>query len=563
MGMDQHYGSITTSCSMNMIKKIVIVGGGFAGWYTACSIQHNLPDHEIVLIESPNHPTMSVGEVTGFDAPINFRRLVGITDEAEMVRETGAIFKYGIRAVDFFQDHVTHQWGKFPNLKVSSLTSFYNGYDYPEFEEPWNRRPGDIGLFMAWMSLNHNKSRSYRDFVLETAEQNHFITEPIAPYNHLNRYVLRNNQGYAYHLDAQTTSKYLEKLFKSRSTGNFKHITASVDHIEFDSQQHCTVKSLQLSTGETVSGDLFIDATGLKRLLVKGGNNDSWQYAGDLYCNATWAAPTRYLDPAQELVGTTEFAGEDWGWRFKVRLYHRMGNGYVFNSNLVDPEIPLQRFNQVLGDRLLNEPMLIRWTPGQYLKPWQGNIVPMGMAQGLIDPYDASSFDAQSKSLDDLIAMLKTEETVQSMRDQYNHYRDLTREERNMRLDLSFGFSRRRGPFWDTRRQMAKDGNYIDKIKKFVLEQRHDIDQRQSWHYHHIYARICIACGVDMNGWEFPSMSDADREMAEEFFKFNRARNKYIASRQWPNYSKWLQDNMFAGASNQEVLQRLNPGLVK
>jgi tryptophan halogenase len=544
-----------------MIKKIVIVGGGFAGWYTACAFQHHLKDIELVLIDSDKHPTIGVGEVTGWDAPINFQRLLGIENDHDLMEKTGAVYKYGVRAVDFWGDHTVHQWGKFPNLKVSSLTNFYNGYDYPDFEEPWNRQPGDIGMFLAWLTINKDKKRTYDDFIQETLEQYHFISNSVAPYNRRNQYVLRNNHGYAYHIDAEKTSVYLRELFYTRGDRNFNWYTSTIKDIVFDENDGCQIKKLKLENDMEISADLFIDCTGLKRVLVGASANDSWLPSGNEYNDSAWAAPSRYLDPEKELTGVSEFFGEDWGWRFKVRLYHRIGNGYVFNSNLVDPAVPLERFKNVLGESLLREPKLISWKPGQYSHPWQGNIIPLGLSFAFVDPYDSSTFDAHSKSLDDLIPLIKTESNNAATRKKYNNLRDLTREERNLRLDLALGLSRRRGPFWDVWREKAKRENYLETIQKLVLEQRPDLDSRLNWHWHQIYGRVCMAADVDMSAWDFPEISDADRDMAQAFFKFNRARNKYISTQHWMSYSAWLRENRFSGLTNEEVLQKINPSL--
>jgi tryptophan halogenase len=550
---------------MSNIKHIVIVGGGFAGWYTATSLQNNIPGIKLTVIESPIHPTMSVGEVTGFDAPLNFKRLVGLENDHQLMANSGAIYKYGIRAVDFFQDGQSHDWGKFPNLKVSSLTSFYNGFDYPDFQEPWNRKEGDIGLFMAWLSMNQGKNRTYDDFIIETTEQYNFVKNPWAPYDERGKYVLRGGlQGFSYHLDAITTGNYLKTVLfdRDKTAGRCKNIVGTVVDITFSDQERVNVDYLLLDDGTKVSGDLFIDCTGTKRALMSRCGNNSWEKWSDEYNNASWAAPTKYSDTKSEMIGRTEFFGEDWGWRFKVRLYHRVGNGYVFNTNMVDPETVYKRFEATLDKDLLADPILVKWQPGQYLNPWQGNLVPLGMAAGIIDPYDAPTFDLQSRSLEDLIRIINSEDNSQEQMRLYNHARQITRDERNFRLNLSMGFSRRRGPFWDSRRNMAVRDGYIKDLKRIVLEQCPDLEERMPWHWHHIYARVCMACGVDMSSWEFPKVSAADAEMADAFFKFNRARNTYIQSRPWTNYSEWLRDNRFGGATSEEMLQQLNPRLV-
>jgi len=145
----------------------------------------------------------------------------------------------------------------------------------------------------------------------------------------------------------------------------------------------------------------------------------------------------------------------------------------------------------------------------------------------------------------------------------YNKARSLTREERHLRLNLTFGLSRRSGPFWDSRRKMAQEGDYINQIKDIILGKRTDLEERMPWHWHHMYVRTCLATGVDMSDWEFPEISAADQEIAEAFFAFNRARNQYIASQPWPNFARWAKEHIFDNSTSQEVLRELNPQFVK
>ena len=541
-----------------MIKKIVIVGGGFAGWYTAATLQYNTKA-EILLIDSDKHPTIGVGETTGWSASIDFSRLVGIKDNYEFMRETGAIYKYGVRAVDFFQDNQTHQWGKFPNLKVSSLVNFYNKFDYIDFEEPGNHKDGDIGITMAWLAMNKGKNKTYQDFALEAGEQEHFISTPVAPFMHDNRLVINREQGMAYNIDAEKTSAYLKSLVLSRNTGSFKWITNTVTQVNLN--VNGDIDNLKLEDGTQIQADLFIDASGLRRVLMNSSSNDSWEASSDQYCNAAWVVPSQYTDPEKDMFGISEFFGEDWGWRFKVRLYHRIGNGYVFNTNQVDPEIPLQKILDITQGTRFVEPRLIKWNPGQFKNPWQGNLLPLGMSSEFIDPYDAPTFDAHGRALEDLVKIIN--EPPENCQAYYNKLRSLTKEERVLRLNLTFGVSQRRGPFWDSRRAMAKEGDYLGEIKKIVLGQRTDLESRMPWHWHHMYIRNCLAAGVDMSSWEFPEISESDRAMVESFFEYNRARNQYISQQPWTGHYQWLKKNIFNNSSNQEILAKLNPQFIK
>jgi tryptophan halogenase len=541
-----------------MIKKIVIVGGGFGGWFTVASLQHHLPEVEIVIIDSQAHATIGVGEATGFDGHLIFERMLGIADDRDFLRKTGAIYKYGVRAFDFYDNDVLNCWGKIHNYKLSSLVNFNNSFDYQDFYEPWNRQADDRGMLLTWLDFNKNSNKTLNDMLSETTEQNHFLENPCAPYLADGRYLFRKKQGIAYHLDAEKTIGYLKDLVYSRNHNNLTHINSAVVDIEANNKN---ITQVTLENGAKITADLFLDVSGLKRVLMSKCNNDSWVAGGAETANASWVCPSKYVDPEKEMIGASEFHGEDFGWRFRIRLYHRQGNGYVFNRNLVDPEIPKQRLIEVVGNTRLAEPKLIQWEPGYFSHPWQGNVVPLGMSAGFMDPYDAPTIDAHSKGLDDIIELIKNNNTDPSGK--YNQLRAITSEERQLRMDLTFGLSRRSGMFWDQYRKKAQEENLVGKIKELVLEQRPDLESRMPWYWHHMYIRIARGTGLDVSTWEFPTLSTEDKLMAQAFFEYTKNRNQYIKSQAWPNYYDWIKDYIYNGLSDKEILQELNPGLAK
>lgn len=523
-----------------MINSIAIVGGGFAGWYTAAALRHNFPNIKLIVIDSDKHPRLGVGETLGYSAPYDWKRLLGLKDDRMLMWRTGAIYKYGLTATDFWQDHKSFSYGKFFNLKVSSLTNFYGKFDYPEFYEPWSKRAGDVGIQQAWMTINRDSNKTFDDYILEANETSYFTKNPVAPVNAEGNYVLRPDEGYSYHIDAEQSVEFLKEL---ALTGNCEHITNTV--VNFS-------RGIVLENNQTITADLYIDASGFNRILISKVNN-TWHNMGSEYCNAAWVCPTRYDDPAKEMTGGTEIYGEDHGWRFKVKLYHRIGNGYIYNQNMTSDEVPLQKLlNETAGVRIA-QPRQIKWSPGYYKTSWVDNVVPLGISAGFVDPYDAPTFDIHSRSLEDLFAALKLD-TVDAARDQFNKNQQLVVEERNLRLLFNFGLSKRRSAWWDSRRAMID----MQQLEDIVNEQRTDIEGRLPHFWHQMYYRMSIACDVDRSKFNPTIMSDADRQMAEAFFAYNKARNQYISQQCWPNYYEWLKNNRFNESSSSDVFNRLS-----
>ena len=147
---------------MSQIKNITVVGGGFAGWYAATSLLLNLPDVNVTLVETSAVPRMGVGESLGFDAPYNFKRLMGLDDDRVIMRSTGSIYKYGLHYIDIYKDQQKFYFGKFANPKVSALQKFYSKFDYPDYYESWSRKEDDTGILNVWLWTHQQKKQIYK-----------------------------------------------------------------------------------------------------------------------------------------------------------------------------------------------------------------------------------------------------------------------------------------------------------------------------------------------------------------------------------------------------------------
>lgn len=535
------------------MKNIAIIGGGFAGWYTAASIRNHYPDIDLTIIDSDKHPRLGVGETLGWSAPYDWKKNLGVADDRMLMWRTGAIYKYGINVSDFWHDDRTFSYGKFFNLKIASLAKFYGEFDYPEFYEPWSRRRGDIGIQQAWMSINQHTTKNFDDYIAEVNESGHFVATPSAPYDADNRYILRPSDGYSYHIDAEQTVGFIKDLVLAPG-GRARHRCSAV--INGNRKPDGDLESIELEDGSVIRADLFIDASGFSRVLMKYAANESWINVGDEYCDGAWVCPTRYLDPEKEISGGTDIFGEDHGWRFRVKLYHRAGQGYIFNSRMVDPELPRKKLMDLTEGRRLVEPRLIRWDPGYYSLPWQNNVLLLGISANFIDPYDAPTFDIHGRALEDLVRVIGL--PTEQARQEFNAAQKLVAEERHLRLIFNFGLSRRKGEFWQSRREMAQKNDYMQRLRS-IIHETSPIESRLRHFWHQMYYRMIIACDYDRTGFQTIDLPEDERKMAEQFFAYNRARNEYISRRPWPNYYLWLKENRFNGETHQQVLERLNP----
>lgn len=539
-----------------MIKKIVIVGGGFAGWYTSACLQLHVPNIQIVQIESPKIPRLRVGETLGFGAPGWFKHLIGIDDEKTMMRKTGSIYKFGVHNIDFANDHESLAHGNSKNFSVDTLhlpvdqRSHYFGPKDPE--QLFAHGPSEhAGIFEAWMSINqHNKDRTPQQFIDEMYDSSHFCLNPSLPFDQHNKMIL--DSSYSYHFDAEEMVSYLKHSVVSRTTTqNFTHVLANV--VDLEQNNDGSIASVILDTQEKVTGDLYIDCSGMSRVLAKRTHQGLWTELRD-YNNSAWVCPTRYVDPAKEMTCATKIIGEDHGWRFVVNLYHRQGNGYVFNDKISDSNRVGSVLDQLTDGKQLVAPRLIKWDPGMYAQPWFTNCLTLGVANCFFDPWDAPVFSEHSQDLWDLVTEInglnQRNTEIGQAKQSYNKKSLLRSEERRIRYLVAHGLSSRSGPYWDHVRQLAKQED-ID--KKFEELTTSGVTGNVN-----VYAKLMILNDTDITKWHLSPLDDNAMVKANNYFMQQRKKNQHIREQAWPNTYEWFKQNLFGGASSQEIYEEFS-----
>lgn len=534
-----------------MTKHIIVAGSGFGGWYTALSLLNNLPDIKVTLIGSSKIPKLSVGESLAFDAPYNLKRLLQFENDRQFMFATGAIYKYAVEYQNINADDTSSFHGRTHNLKIGSLAKFYTGFDYPDYHEPYNIQPGDNGVVDSWLWDYQTNKKNINDYTQEIGDAFFFGTGPYAPYDRENRLVLRNEEGYAYHMDAEKTSDLLRSIALKKHSSRIQEIDAVIQDVQLNEQ--ALVTGLLLDNGSTVQGDLYCDLTGFRRLLISKMPNTEWVDRSKYFPDSAMVTPTYYTNPKKEMIGCTQFFGEDYGWRFRIKLYHRIGNGYLFKSDLVNTSTIENQMHKYLGDNL--KLTLLKWNPGYYNKPWSGNVVALGLAGGLIDAFDGNNVSTHSRALENIITVVSNGLTAHESQEQFNKLQYPVLHELDIRLKLIFAFSKKSGPFWDLKREQCKEEALFDVLASIIARKTDDLDKRLTWNWQQQYARIIAMTGVDISTVNLKKPSAADFEMVQAFWKYNRARNQYIKNLNWPNYYEWIKDNRFNGITSEEFLR--------
>jgi tryptophan halogenase len=349
------------------IQKVVIAGGGTAGWMAAASLAKLLGKTlDITLIESDEIPTVGVGEAT-IPTLLTLHKLLGI-DEREFMAEVNGTFKLGISFEnwrDLDEDYI-HSFG-------------FTGKDCwaAGFQHFWlkGKRMGiakDFGEYCG---------------ELVAAKQNKFAVIP------------KNMLNYAYHIDAGLYAKFLRKLAEKHGA---KRVEGKIVDVSQNSETGF-IEQLTLASGKTVEGDLFIDCSGFRGLLIEQTLHtgyDDWSHW--LPMNSAVAMQTETLsDP----IPYTRSIARDAGWQWRIPLQSRMGNGLVFCDRYMSDDEAVQcLLDNVEGERL-NEPRVLKFKTGMRRKHWNKNCIAMGLSSGFIEPLESTSIHLIQRSITRLMQM--------------------------------------------------------------------------------------------------------------------------------------------------------------
>jgi tryptophan halogenase len=458
------------------VSKVVIAGGGTAGWMTAAALSRALPtDIDIVLIESEEIGTVGVGEAT--IPPIrSFNAMLGI-DEDDFVRATQGTFKLGIEFVD---------WGRVGSRYMHPFGAYgfdVQGVRFHQLYLALRQAGADVG--------------DLDDYSLCTvaARAGKFLRP--AP----NAGEVMAGLKHAFHFDASLYAGFLRKYAEARRVRRIEGKIAGVD-LHADSGD---IASLRLTNGGVETGDLFIDCTGFRSLLIGDAMQvgyESWQHW--LPCDRAWAVPSSNLEA---IAPMTQSTAESAGWRWRIPLQHRTGNGYVYSSQFLADDDARTRLLQTIEGEPLAEPRQLRFTTGRRSKAWQKNCVAIGLSSGFLEPLESTSIHLIQSGITKLLALFPADGFHGVERDAYN---DLTRVQTEQVRDFIIAHykvtQRADTPFWNYVRQMDIPVSLQRKIDLFKQNGRlfrHDDDlfSEHSW--------LAVLYGQGLNPHGHDPLADA------------------------------------------------------
>lgn len=363
--------------------KIVIAGGGTAGWITAAALAHQMAELlDITLIESQEIGTVGVGEAT-IPPMRTFHRLIGI-NEQEFMRATNATFKLGIQFENWKKigDKYVHSFGV--TGKQTLITDFIHFW----------LRGRELGIADEFGNycLEYKAAVAERFGINEQAKLN-----------------------YAFHLDAGRYASFLRARSETRGVKRVEGKIASVQQ----NPESGFITSLTMESGQEIAGDLFIDCTGMRGLLIEQTLHTGFEeWEQWLPCNSAIAIQTETTAPA---VPYTRSIAHHAGWRWQIPLQHRVGNGLVFSDRYMSEDEATNMLLANVSGPVLTQPKVIKFKTGKRKKSWNKNCIAVGLASGFLEPLESTSIHMIMTAVTRLLQLFPHGEIKQSTVDEFNN----------------------------------------------------------------------------------------------------------------------------------------------
>ncbi|HEU0066565.1 MAG TPA: tryptophan halogenase family protein, partial [Sphingomonas sp.] len=341
------------------VKRVVILGGGTAGWMTAAALARNFGAAlDVALLESEEIGTVGVGEAT-IPTIHWFNELVGL-DEPEFLAETKATFKLGIEFVGWGapDQRYFHPFGQI-GVPLSGVS----------FHHRWLKARGE-GLDVPLSALSLASVLAAQGRFAKPSQDARSILSTL---------------GYAYHFDAGLYARYMRRISEPRGV---RRIEGKLRDVE----RHPTtgfVTALTTQRGERLEGDLFIDCSGFRALLIDGAMGERLEdWSHWLPCDRAVAVPSARVAAITPYTRATARAA---GWQWRIPLQHRTGNGYVYASQHISDDEAAATLLANLDGEALADPRMLRFKAGTRRRPWRGNVVAIGLSSGFLEPLESTS----------------------------------------------------------------------------------------------------------------------------------------------------------------------------
>ena len=426
--------------------KIVIVGGGTAGWLTAAMFVKYTKDSDVTVIESSKIGIIGAGEGSTGTLPWLIRDMWpdNSINEIDFLRKTKGTIKLGINLVNWKGDG----------------TQIYS----PFHGSPTDTKSIDTAFLGAIMKYNRGDMASMHSWMLN---------DKLTTFRKQGGRIVQGFQNHSYHFDGVEVGNFFREWCTKRGV---KHIDAEVENTKFDEREY--LESVSLSNGQTIESNFWFDCSGFARVLMSKTRNKWISYKEHLPCNT--AIPFSTDVSSKTVKFETEAYAREAGWSWKIPLQHRHGNGYVFCDGFTNEDKAIQELEKKLGHKV--EPIkTIKFDPGRYEEPWYNNIVAVGLSQNFLEPLQATSIHTSIISVANLIFhYLKGEVPYFKDRIEYNKILATTIDDYKDFIQMHYLTGRNDTPFWKfvtNELKLSDKNDYLKNVSKFRTITPFDIQQ--------------------------------------------------------------------------------------
>lgn len=481
------------------VSKLTIIGGGTAGWMAAAAFSKMLKGQvDVTIVESDDIPTVGVGEAT--IPPLQgFHRLLGV-DENEFLNATNGTFKLGIDFIGWGGEdsHYFHSFG-------STGKDFWAG----DFQHIWLR------------GLKYGKQHDFSGYAVETQAA---LAGKFAKGG-------KPALGYAYHLDAGLYAKFLRAFAEGHGVVRKEGF---VDEV----LQHpvtADITSVRLKTGELIEGDFFIDCSGFQGLLIEKtlhAGYEDWSHW--LLCDRAVAMQTELTEEPKPYTQSTAYNG---GWRWRIPLQNRAGNGVVYSSKYWSDDQAFAVLKKDAKGQPINEPKVIPFKPGRRLEGWKNNCVALGLASGFIEPLESTSIHLIMTGIMRFLLLFPAGANYGHLRDEYN--RQLIAELEDVRnfIIAHYKVNQRNGGFWRHCREMAVPKNLQHRLDLFknsaqLFRSADELFRVDSW------TQVLIGQGLVPEGYSLAVEQMPEKDLLEFLSSYYAGIAQYV--QKMPSQAEYL-----------------------
>jgi tryptophan halogenase len=480
------------------VKRVVIAGGGTAGWMAAAALSKTLGKTlDITLVESEEIGTIGVGEAT-IPTLVVFHRLLDIKEQDFMAAVQGTV-KLGIS----FEN-----WKDVGHRYIHSFGTSGKDHWSAGFQHFWLRGRAE-GL-----------ASEYSDYCIElqAALQDRF--------SHLPRY----HVNYAYHMDAALYARFLRGFSERHGC---KRVEGKIVDVAADAEGG--ISSIKLERGEVIEGDLFIDCTGFRALLIGKtlgvGYTDWSRWLFNDSALATQTTAVRDAVPYTRAIAGTA------GWQWRIPLQHRVGNGIVYSSRHISDDEAREQFLSSVEGEVIKQPWPIRFKPGQRQQCWAKNCVALGLAGSFIEPLESTTIHLIQRGI---VRLLQTfpHTITQPAIDEYNARLDEELQHVRDFVVMHYAVSDRRDtPYWRDIAEMEIPATLRHRIELFretgtVFHVPGELFGENSW------IQVMLGQGVVPKGYH-PTADVMSKEDLQRFLDDIRS-NVLGTARQMPAHMDYL-----------------------